>query len=370
MAYIQTTTTPPYFTERGLGSYPDPLLSAGPFSIAPQSRAPLWITFKIPKDCPPGEYAGTLTITPKEHAATVLPVRLTVWDFALTDETHLHTLTWLSGDVLSKWYGLDGTPDSKRKTAEALETYQEFLLDHRLGPGGDAANHVPVGTGGQFDFRMVDATLQRLMDRGMNAFIMGTAPNLSRAKQTHCTAEFTQQFTKMLRAYSDHLREKGWLNKAYVYVYDEAPKSAWPEVKEIDQAIHAAVPETRILQCLNEPEGVRELTGFADVFDVYVSQYHKAGVAQSQMKGAEVWLSVCAYPMDHPNFFMEYPLLDLRVCPWICWKYQANGFEYWSANSWGTNAQKKTCGGLMYPGLRIFSGTTTATDICFIPALV
>ncbi len=100
-------------------------------------------------------------------------------------------------------------------------------------------------------------------------------------------------------------------------------------------------PRSRILQCLNEPEGVQELTGFADVFDVYVAQYHKAGVAQSQKKGAEVWLALCCYPMDHPNFFLEYPLLDVRVTPWICWKYQARGFEYWSTDAWGRNWQRK-----------------------------
>ena len=79
------------------------------------------------------------------------------------------------------------------------------------------------------------------------------------------------------------------------------------------------------MQCLNEPEGVKELTGFANVFDVYVAQYHKTGVAESQKKGAEVWLATCCYPMDHPNFFLEYPLLDVRVTPWICWKYKAQG---------------------------------------------
>jgi hypothetical protein len=111
-------------------------------------------------------------------------------------------------------------------------------------------------------------------------------------------------------------------------------------VKRISRTIHDAVPQARILQCLNEPQGVQELTGFSDVFDVYVTQYHKAGVAQSQNKGAEVWLALCCYPMDHPNFFLEYPLLDVRVTPWICWKYNARGFEYWSATAWGANSHK------------------------------
>ena len=68
------------------------------------------------------------------------------------------------------------------------------------------------------------------------------------------------------------------MDRAYVYVYDEAPKSAWPEVKKIDKAIKAAAPHLRILQCLNEPR-VSGPDRLADVFDVYVAHYHKAGVA-------------------------------------------------------------------------------------------
>jgi hypothetical protein len=258
---------------------------------------------------------------------TTIPLTLTVWDFGLTDETHLRTMTWMGGGVIRAWYGHDWSDEGNRLQAEAMRNYQDCLLERRLGPGGEIS--------------MDDASLERLIAKGMNAFIMGTAPNLKREGKSEYSREFIEEFTKKIRASADHLREKGWLDKAYVFVYDEAPKSAWPEVKKIDRAIKAAAPQARILQCLNEPEGVRELTGFADVFDVYVAQYHKTGVAESQKKGAEVWLAVCCYPMDHPNFFLEYPLLDIRVTPWICWKYQAHGFEYWSTTSWGVNWQKK-----------------------------
>ena len=339
--YVETTASPPYFAERGLGSYPDPLMPAGPFTVPRLSRIPLWITLKTPKDCPPGAYSGTVTIVPDALKPATIAVTLRVWDFSLSDQTHLRTLTWLGGGVIRSWYGHAWSPQGDRKQAETMINYEDCLLEHRLGPGGEVAAHVRPGQEGQFDFRGVDATLQRLTDKGMNAFIMGTAPNLQREKKTEYTPHFIQQFTNMLQAYGDHLRQKGWLDMAYVYVYDEAPKSAWPEVKKIAQAIHAAAPQARILQCLNEPEGVRELTGFGDVFDIYVAQYHKSGVAQSQKKGAEVWLALCCYPMDHPNFFLEYPLLDVRVTPWICWKYKAHGFEYWSPNAWGANGQKK-----------------------------
>lgn len=338
--YINTTATPPYFAERGLGSYPDPLLPAGEFAVEKLSRVPVWITLKTPAKCPAGAYTGTVTIVPDSQKPVTIALNLKVWDFTLTDQTHLRTLTWLGGGVIREFYGNPWTPEGDKKQAQAVRAYEDLLLEHRLGPGGEVAAY-PKKIKDGYDFTDIDAALERLIGKGMNCFFMGTAPNLGREKKTEYTPEFVEQFSKQIKAYGDHLREKGWADKAYVYVYDEAPKSAWPEVKKIDKAIKAAAPEARILQCLNEPEGVKELTGFADVFDVYVAQYHKAGVAASQKNGAEVWLAICCYPMDHPNFFIEYPLLDIRSTFWICWKYKVNGFEYWSPNSWGTNSQKK-----------------------------
>ncbi len=338
--YAQTTIQPPYYAERGMAWYPDPLMPAGPFTVAKLSRTPVWITLKTPKDCPAGQYTGTVTIEPEQLKPAVLPIKLTVWDFALQDQSHLRTLTWLGGGVIRAFYGNDWSPEAERRHAQIVQRYEDMLLEHRLGPGGEVVVNPPKKDG-KFDFTDIDAKLHRLIGGGMNAFIIGTAPNLRREKKTEYSPQFIADFTAMVKAYCDHLREKGWADMAYVYTYDEAPRDAWPEVKKIASAVKQAAPEARILQCLNEPEGVKALTGFVDVFDVYVAQYHKAGVAASQKNGAEVWLAVCCYPMDRPNLFLEYPLLDARVIPWICWKYGARGFEYWSPNSWGVNYQKK-----------------------------
>jgi len=337
--YIETTAKPPYPTERGLGSYPDPLVPAGEFTVDNLSRVPVWITLRTPKECPAGEYRGRVTIVPEGFESTVVPLDLKVWDFTLTDETHLRTLTWLGEGAISAFYDNQATRGNNTAQTDTVRAYEDFLLEHRLGPGGEVATRLSKGRNG-YDFRDIDARLQRLISKGMTCFIMATAPNLEREKKTEYTPEFIKDFTERIRAYSDHLRRAGWLDKAYVYVYDEAPRSAWPEVKKIDRAIKSASPEARIIQCLNEPEGVKELTGFADVFDVYVTQYHKAGVAALQKKGTEVWLAVCCCPEDHPNFFIEYPLLDVRATFWICWKYKVNGFEYWSPNAWGVNCRK------------------------------
>ncbi|HET6250355.1 MAG TPA: glycoside hydrolase domain-containing protein, partial [Tepidisphaeraceae bacterium] len=340
VAYVETTVTPPYATVRGLGSYPDPLMPAEKFTVNRLSRVPVWITLKIPSQCAAGAYTGTITIIPDGQKPTLVPLHLTVWDFTLTNQTHLKTMTWLSGGDIRAFYGNPSTPAGDRKQQEMMRAYEDFLLQHRLGPGGDVAVSIRKDSNG-YDFKAVDANLERLIAGGMNCFIMATAPNLKREKKSEYSPQFIEEFTAKIKAYGEHLREKGWADKAYVYVYDEAPKSAWPQVKKIDTAIKAAAPQARILQCLNEPDGVKELTGFADVFDVYVAQYQKTGVAESQKKGAEAWLALCCYPSAHPNFFIEYPLLDMRATFWICWKYKANGFEYWSPNAWKANAEKK-----------------------------
>jgi len=339
--FVETTFSPPYPVDR-VGLYPDPLMPPGPFTVRRLSRTPVWVELHAPADARPGTYRGTVTVVPKGGKPTAVPVTATVWDFALPDETHLRTLTWLGTGVIRAFYGLKWSPADNSRYAEIIRRYQDILLAHRLGPGGEVAARVRKDRKtGRFDFSAVDATLERLIGQGMNAFIMGTAPNLKRAGKTAYTPEFVAQFTEMLKAYGDHLREKGWIDKAYVYTYDEAPRSAWPEVRKIARAVKAAAPELRVLQCLNQPEGVKALEGSVDVFDVYVAQYHRTGVASLQRRGTEVWLAVCCYPSDRPNLFIEYPLLDARILPMFCWKYGAAGFEYWSPNSWGPNWRKK-----------------------------
>ncbi len=186
MDYVETTVQPPYFAERGLGWYPDPLMPPGEFTVEKLSRTPLWITLKTPKDCPAGRYAGTITMVPDGLPPATIPVTLTVWDFALTDETHLRTMTWLGGGLIRAWYGHEWTPEGDRKQAEAMRNYEDFLLAHRLGPGGEVS--------------LADPSLERLIGKGMNAFIMGTAPNLRREDKTEYSPEFVAQFTKTVRA--------------------------------------------------------------------------------------------------------------------------------------------------------------------------
>ncbi len=339
--YIETTMVPLYRVDR-VGLYPDPLMPPGAFTVDRLSRKPVLVTVKTPKDIPAGVYTGSVVIVFDGLAPAVVPLTVTVWDFAITDETHLKTMTWIGWGTIRYMNGLKWSAEANRKLAEIKQRYYDMLLEHRLGPGGSIASGVPRNRKTRKpDYEAVGKRLEPLIKKGMNAFIMATAPNLKRQRKNEYTDEYIRKFTSGLKGYGDYLRKKGWIDMAYVYTYDEAPKRHWPQVKKIAKAIKRAAPELRILQCLNEPEGVKDLAGHVDVFDVYVAQYHRTGVQAMQKRGTEAWLAVCCYPKDHPNLFIEYPLLDARIIPSFCFKYDAAGFEYWSPISWGRNWRKK-----------------------------
>jgi len=338
--YVETAITPAYPVER-IGKWADPLLPAGRFTVTRDSRASVWITLRTTVDTAPGLYRGTVTVQPVAMRPSSVALTVRVWDFSLTDETHLHTLTWLGRGAIGSFYDLGDSVEEKAELESYLRRYEETLLEHRLGPGGSVAEGLRKDpTTGQFDFSELDHRLARLFGQGMNVFIMGTAPNLKRQGKEHYTPEFIADFTEKLKVFGNHLRQKDWLDRAYVYVYDEAPESAWSEVRKMSRAIRNSAPELKIIQCLNDPAGVNALQGFVDVFDVYITQYHQTGVAHLQDDGQEVWLAVCCCPAEHPNLFIEYPLIDARIIPMFCWKYGVEGFEYWSPNHWGPNLEK------------------------------
>ena len=301
-------------------------MPAGAFTVGKLSRTPVWITLKTPRDCPAGKYRGTITLVPERLPATTVPLALTVWDFALTDQTHLRTMTWMSGGEIRAWYGHDWSAEGDRLHGQAMRNYQDFLLEHRLGPGGEIS--------------LDDKSLERLIAKGMNAFVMGTAPNLKREQKTTYSPEFVEQFTKNLRRRQEP-PGKGLAGQGLCLRLRRGPPlrlAGGPEDRPGDpcgrsRGAHLAVPQ----RAGRRPRTDRLCRRVRRVRRA-VPQGRRVGLAE---KGAEVWLAICCYPMDHPNFFIEYPLLDLRVTPWICWKYKAAGFEYWSTTSWGRNWQRK-----------------------------
>ena len=113
------------------GYYPDALLpyeTAVEYQencVAQGKNQGLWITVQPSKDQKAGVYSGSFTLTADGEKIAV-PVEITVYNYTLTDETHVKS-----------WYGLNWEWMSMGEldvTQELQEAYYDFMLEHRVNP--------------------------------------------------------------------------------------------------------------------------------------------------------------------------------------------------------------------------------------------
>ena len=325
VGYVETTVVSKSYPS-ALGFWPDPLLELNEFEVKAGEVQPVWVTVYVPRETPSGLYHGKIIVSAAGAGTRDVPFQLRVWGFDLPEKRVLKTLTWVG--PMSELYGYER---ESLKEKEVHKQYYDLLLKNRLGPGGN--------------IELSDEMLQYCLDRGMNCFLLEVIPNLRRQKLENFSPEYKRGLAGKLSECVSRFGPRGWLNgMAYVYNYDEVDKDHWPLAREMYKLVKRVSPDLRVIQCLNIPEGVEALAGYADTWDVYFAQYEKTGIEKRRAEGDEVWLSVCCYPAERPNLFLEYPAIDARVLGWICWVTGVSGFEYWSPNHWGKNKSS--------PGLR------------------
>lgn len=332
VGYVETTVVSRNYTS-SLGWWPDPLLQLDTLSVPAGERQPLWVTISVPRETPSGIYNGKIEVKSTNGGSSEIPVSLRVWGFDIPVRSNIKTLTWVKT-----------LKESGGDSRENRKAYYDLLLKHRLGPGGN--------------IELDEDMLGFCMERGMNAFILDNIPNLARKNQDNYTESYKDSLRTRLNDYVDRFGPRGWLDgMAYIYNYDEVDRNHWPLAKEMYSFVKGVSEDFNVIQCLNIPEGVEALTGYADTWDVYVSQFEKSGVKKRVEAGDEAWLAICCWPSVHPNVFLEYPAIDGRILGWICYHTGVTGFEYWSPNHWdGNNTSPGLRGGWKANTFRNYNG--------------
>ena len=137
--YIKIETVYETLSGNEAGMYPDALLPLetaaeyGENRIGKGMNQGVWFTVRIPKDQTAGVYTGNFRLTVDGGVCDV-PVEVTVWDYAISDETHQKSCYAFYYDALGM--------GELSNTNEMEELYTEALLNHRLNP-----RYLPVGLG-------------------------------------------------------------------------------------------------------------------------------------------------------------------------------------------------------------------------------
>lgn len=329
------------------GWYPDPLPPLRtPLLLRAGRNQPLWITFYVARDTKAGEHRSELKLETSAGSLTV-PVLVHVYDFTLPEETHLKSALGLGTGNINRYQHLERQEDKEG----VFEKYLKNFAEHRISPYS-FYDYAPIGlrfTGqgtnqhAQLEFGAFDKAAGRWLDRShFNTFQlpvegMGGGTFYSRRLGQlggfqEGTPEHARLFQDYLSQVQEHLRERGWLPKAFVYWFDE------PDAKDFDFVLagmrrlkNAAPGLRRMLTTQPNPA----LYGQVETWCVPTFQCTAEKVRERQAAGEEVWWYICCAPKaPYVTEFIDHPGTELRLWPWQSWQYGISGILIWATTWW------------------------------------
>jgi len=350
------------------GRYPDPLIPlddpydpahpavGAPFDVPPATSQALFVDLFVPRDAPAGRYSGEVTVHATDRAPVTVPVTLEVWDFALPRNRTVATSYGFSANLVTRYHGGPTGPgpvDRDRLVRNYRVALHEHLLDETTVNGpvdfrfGEDGQLLPV------DWAAYDAAVRPLLD---GSYWPDGQPPVRFA-----TGRFEpgsghgglsdDQWARAAAALAQHLQERGWLSRAWLYSADE------PFLGGHEQAFVSIPADVLLLNTYTDlwrgRVGVtnpldERLVGAADIWIPVTPMYDDwfyvspggypgyAAYAERRRLGEELWFYVC-----NANFppFLGYDVdarlgYEPRLVKWGAYREGATGFLFWRVNYW------------------------------------
>lgn len=339
-------------------SWPDPLPPVvEPVTLKARTNQPFWITVYAPKALPGGLYKGLLHFSGDGWKRDI-PLRVNVWDFTLPDQTHVKSAFGLSPQLISRYQNVSG-----QDLQTVMEKYYLNFAAHRISPynpvygseiridwGLDkqkeeqaplTAQQVKIDFTG-FDkamekaFREYRITTFKLNLQGTGS---GYADSYRQGKigsYTQGTREYNVLFGSYVKQLQDHLERKGWLDKAYLYWFDEPDEKIHDTIQEMSDIISRYAPG---LQWMLTDSITEKLARSVDIWCPVTYKYVHEHALEQQAKGREVWWYICTGPKTpYVGEFIDHPAVEPRLWLWQTWKNNVQGILIWNTNYWTTEA--------------------------------
>ena len=333
------------------GLWPDPIerQSEAGCSVAADESQSFWVRVKPPKGTPPGVYRGTLELLAKGHAPQRVPLEVEVFGFEMPDTMTCETAFGCRIYNLIRQCHLT-TPSDKRRM---YDVYFRMLAEHHItvyDPDPttpltvkwkgleNPATAEPVFNWDEWDaaigrsFREYHSNTLRMPIKGLGGgtYERRFDPEIAGFKEG--TPEYDILMGKYLRAVEGHLREKGWLDKAYVYWFDE------PDAKDYAFCTNGFAKLKRhapgIRRMITE-EADRTLLDSVNLWCPVTPNFHKGEIAAARAKGDQFWWYVCCAPKaPYATEFIDKPGTEMRVWLWQTWKENVTGILIWDTIYW------------------------------------
>jgi len=330
-----------------VAGWPDPLLPlAEPLRVPGGANQPIWVRVRVPHDAPAGTYHGELLVQAAGRQVRV-PLQVVAFDFDLPARMSCSTAFGFSWPLVVRYQRLRNEADQRA----VLDKYLASFAAHHISPY-DPAPMDPLrvaweGLAPRFDWAAWDGAVRRGLDTlGFNSFELpvsglgGGTFHSRREPELNGHPEGSPEYEAMLAAYlgslEQHLRERGWLDAAYVYWFDEPEPRDYAFVMNGFRKLRTHAPGIRrMLTEQVEPE----LIGGPTIWCPVTSSFEPGPAAARQQAGETIWWYVCTGPKaPYAGLFIDHPGTELRVWLWQTWQHQVQGILVWQTNYWTSSA--------------------------------
>ena len=199
----------------------------------------------------------------------------------------------------------------------------------------------------KFDWSAWDAAMeQAFREYHFNSFIIGV-PGLgggsfyerhdgSLGGYAADTPEHRALFQAWCSAARSHLAEKGWLDKAVTYPFDEPNVKDYAFVVEQLRRIKEAFPGLRRMVPMNLG-ATQEFVGWVDCWCPILNSHSPEFAAARRQSGDFYAWYICCYPKSpYVANFIDRPATDLRVWLWQTWQERVQGVLIWESVWWNS----------------------------------
>lgn len=335
--YVPIHTVSDYYGD--LKEYPDPIVPVkDAVNVSSGGNIVLWVRLYVGKGQPPGIYEGKIQIN-SVGLNLEIPYKVQVFNYVLPPYTSTETAYGVSPDY--SWHG-PLTDDQKK---EVFDLYMKTCMEYRISPYTPHA-FAPIkwtfeGTPPEavLDFTEFDKAMEKYLNQyNFNAFNVGGLPSELNGEPRY-SKEYNRLFTSIYSQVQEHLREKGWLHKAYWYWVDEPFPADYPDVKKGMELLQSACPDIRrLLTCNQEPAPVPYFWGVVNLWVPIFNMYEETRAHWRQSLGESVWWYVCTAPRaPYANNFVDHPAINHRIRYWQVDKYHLDGDLFWSITYWLQN---------------------------------
>jgi hypothetical protein len=171
--------------------------------------------------------------------------------------------------------------------------------------------------------------------------------------RTPPTLETEQQQASYWTQYTRHFQQKGWLDRLFLYLWDEPAKSVFPDVLKrgrvalrVDPKIRSlvTVPFTEklaevvqiwvpLVNCIEPKPGNDDFCEHTPPFETYTSETQPMSLWFYQSCASHGCNIVGGhYFTGWPSYIIDVPGASNRVMQWIAWKYRIEGELYYSVD--------------------------------------